>query len=222
MKGIVLGVLSLAVLAAASIANSAAAVPEIGLSVHAIRPGVTCPVSPDAGFYKLDRWHVAGSMDYARYGQAQSDQAALSDAFAEWAGPTGIAFNGAAGTGTAAVELNGENAIFFDSLSNRTIAVTYVWFNRFTKEVVEFDMVFNSSLSWDNLSGSGDCVESSAFDVENIAVHEIGHIYGIAHTSPNGANNAQSLYPYAREGEIYKRSLASGDLAGIAAKYGGN
>jgi len=107
----------------------------------------------------------------------------------------------------------------FGGLSACGLAETYVWFNRRTREVVEFDMVVNNNLTWDNLSGTGDCVVSSSFDVQDIATHEFGHVLGIAHTNPSGTNNAQTMYPYGQAGELYKRSLANGDMAGVNAKY---
>jgi len=224
MKRMPFAGLSLIVLSVAFLGAIRGGDSGIGLSVHAIRPGVTCPVNPDTGSYKVERWKVGTSTptNYVRYGDAATNSGAIGAAFSEWGGPTGIAFSGANGTGSPSVELNEENAIFFDQLSGKTIAVAYVWFNLRTKEVVEFDMVFNSDLGWGNLSGSGDCVGGNDFDVQDIAAHEIGHIYGIGHMSPNGANNAQSMYPYAAPGEIYKRTLANGDLAGIAKKYGAN
>ncbi len=195
---------------------------RIGLAIitDGIQPGVTCPTNPDNGAYKLDRWKIADTLSYKV--NAPSDfVSAINSAFDTWeATALGNKFTYAGTTDVATVALDGTNAVFFAPLSNGTIAAAYVWYYLFSKEVAHFDIVFNSNYDWDNLSGDGDCVESSAFDVQDIATHEVGHVVGVAHTSPNGANNAQSMYPYGQAGEIYKRTLASGDIAGANEKYG--
>jgi hypothetical protein len=193
----------------------------LALSVETIRPGVTCPTQPDTGAYKLDRWKVVDALLYKR-------DAALAPgvdaAFGTWAGEAGLIVTPDGDTSTPSVAFDGTNNVFKGPLGGNTIAATYVWYDRRTREVAEFDMVFNNNnLTWANLTGdpdTQDCVPGeTSFDIQDIAAHEFGHVLGIAHTSPNGANNAQTLYPYGQAGELYKRSLADGDKAGVAAKY---
>jgi len=198
----------------------------IGLAVVAdtIKPGVTCPTQPDNGAYKLHKWKLAGAVTYSvnptTFPSNVDAGPAIDAAFTAWeATDLGDRFSRGADTSVATVAFDGTNAVFFAPLSDGTIAAAYVWYYLVSGNVAQFDVVFNSNYSWANLSGSGDCVTSSDFDVQDIATHETGHVVGVAHTSPNGANNAQSLYPYAQTGELYKRSLASGDIAGANKKY---
>lgn len=208
---------------AATVAGGGGERSGLALSIETIKPGVTCPVNADNGAYKLDRWKVGAQLTYTKYtaGFPAGASTAIDNAFTTWEVETELAdvFGAETASGSGTVAFDNVNAVFFRPLGGNTIATTYVWYNRGTRDVVEFDMVFNSNLTWGTLSGSGDCVDSNDFDVEDIAAHEIGHVVGVAHTSPNGANNAQSLYPYGQAGEIYKRSLGDGDKAGANAKY---
>ncbi|MBI5948388.1 MAG: matrixin family metalloprotease [Chloroflexi bacterium] len=226
MKRLLVLGLSLSALAAALVIGRGWRANDDGLalSVESIKPGVTCPVNADNGVYKLDRWKADGALTYTNHTAnfPAGAAAAIAASFATWEAtdvPDGTFVAGTPATGPGAVGLDSENAVFFAPLGGSTIATTYVWYNRATRKVVEFDMVFNSNLAWEALSGSGDCVTSTSFDVQDIATHEIGHVVGVAHTSPNGANNAQSMYPYGQAGELYKRSLGDGDVAGANAKY---
>jgi len=186
------------------------------LSVETIKPGVTCPVNSDNGAYKLDRWKVVGALDYKVDSSLSSG---VSAGFQTWASAAGLSVSSTGSTSSPSVAADGTNNVFAAPLSGSTIAATYVWFDRRTRQVTEFDMVFNSNFDWADLPGSGDCVSSSSFDIQDIATHEFGHVLGIGHTSPSGANNAQTMYPYGQAGELYKRSLANGDLAAANAKY---
>ncbi|KAL5722318.1 hypothetical protein ACHQM5_005854 [Ranunculus cassubicifolius] len=56
---------------------------------------------------------------------------------------------------------------------------------------------------------------SSQTDLESVAVHEIGHVLGLRHSSNSGAIMYASLYP----GEI-KRDLQRDDVQGIQTLYG--
>jgi len=108
----------------------------------------------------------------------------------------------------------------YDLMWGRTggnsIAVTYTW--QWSNGEIESDTVFNSRLPWFVASAEGDgCVESvAAYDVANIATHEFGHTYGLGH--PAG-DRWETMYAYGYTGETAKRSLASGDLAGINSLY---
>lgn len=105
---------------------------------------------------------------------------------------------------------DGVNALAWQDLgAGTTIAVTYTWYSRKTKEAVHFDMAFNTRFAWSNVGAS------DAMDVQNIAAHEAGHVMGLDHATP--ADN--TMYAYADEGETQKRDLAPGDVAGINARY---
>lgn len=96
------------------------------------------------------------------------------------------------------------------------IAVTYTWGQYGgppkTRSLVEWDMVFDSdSFAW-STSGA-----PNAMDFLNIATHELGHAFGLGH--PSSSCTEETMYAYASYGEIKKRDLNAGDIAGINVMY---
>lgn len=120
---------------------------------------------------------------------------------------------------------NGTNEVGWVDLSQiypGAIAVTMVWYNSLTKEIVEIDMGMNSALPWTQniIAGDPNNSEGTAgyFDVQNIATHEVGHwlMLGDLYNKPT---TSQTMYGYGSTGEVNKRSLESGDLAGLRLIY---
>lgn len=105
------------------------------------------------------------------------------------------------------------NRVVWGSLDPGVIAVTNLWYNPATKQIVEFDMIFNTYYSW-SLTGE----ESTKMDVRNIATHELGH-NGLADLRPP-RDWALTMYAYGSLGETIKRSLGTGDILGIQKLYG--
>lgn len=125
------------------------------------------------------------------------------------------------GNGTA----NGINEVGWVDISGQytnAIAVTMIWYNSLTKEITEVDMAMNSDLPWAQSTIEGDPDQASGvsgcYDVQNIATHEVGHwlMLGDLYNKPT---MAQTMYGYGSLGEVSKRSLESGDLAGLRAVY---
>ena len=85
--------------------------------------------------------------------------------------------------------------------------------------------MFNLSVPWAmivNETGLGrsddGCAENVvAYDLQGIATHEFGHIFGLDH--PAGERFA-TMYAYGYTGETLKRSLALSDQTGVHALYG--
>jgi hypothetical protein len=111
---------------------------------------------------------------------------------------------------------DGINEVYFGTIDDpNTIAVTIVWgiFSGPVKQryLSEWDQVFDSdTFGW---SSSG---EIGKMDFENISTHEIGHAFGMGHSS---GCTEETMYAYASNGETKKRDLNSGDIAGISALY---
>lgn len=134
----------------------------------------------------------------------------------EWNSVSGISLFCIGFTGTDVVNQNFNNEIFFRSVSSGdTIAVTYTWYYRKGKQIIEFDMVFYdywNFFSLENAPGSCD----GGFYLKVIAAHELGHAIGIDHNQCLDS----IMYPYA----VYcGDELLSPDDAACAIKlYGEN
>jgi len=139
----------------------------------------------------------------------------LQAAFGAWAGAGAPSISVASdGTATAPTADHTYETMFAD-LGPRTLAVTYTW--RWSTGEYENDTAFNRNVSWFVAPGEGDgCYEGvTAYDLQDVATHEFGHVYGLGHvTSP-----FNTMSPTATAGETYKRSLAPGDALGIQAIY---
>jgi len=112
-----------------------------------------------------------------------------------------------------------KNEILFGSIASPgAIAVTTVWgvFSGppFARHLTEWDMVFDQSdFDW---SVETDGVPGK-MDFLNIAVHEVGHAAGMGH--PENSCIEETMYAYASDAEIKKRTLNDGDIAGIKNLY---
>lgn len=93
-----------------------------------------------------------------------------------------------------------------------TIAVTYTWAYN-TGVAAESDAAYNTFFAW-SLSG-----QANKMDLQNIGTHEMGHTFGMGHTSTASANSCLTMYPYGAYGETLRRTLGDGDLLGIDAIY---
>ena len=110
---------------------------------------------------------------------------------------------------------DGINEVVFGNLGdNRIIAQCTYWYNPWTRELLDFDIAFNTQFTW------GDATSNpSLMDLQSIATHELGHGFGLADLYQR-KNSELTMYGYAGIGETKKRSLESGDVAGIQALYG--
>jgi len=118
---------------------------------------------------------------------------------------------------------DGQNTISWARIAPKsTIAIATFWYTSDPSgyyKVLEFDIVFNSFLNWGiDPDDFGSEVLDNAFDIQNIATHEAGHIVGLGDLYDN-ENNEQTMYGYSSIGEIIKIDLASGDIAGVHAIY---
>jgi len=111
--------------------------------------------------------------------------------------------------------LDGKNAIVFGPYSeSNVIAVTSVWYSSRTKEIVEFDMLFDDEWAW------GDATDDqSLMDLQNIATHEFGHAAGLADLYTESCDFV-TMYGISGEGDVEKRTLEQPDITGLRAIYG--
>ncbi len=109
---------------------------------------------------------------------------------------------------------------------DRVLGATTFFLDQVSGELIESDIFFNSAFDWSVAAGG----EATRFDVESIAVHEIGHLLGLAHSalgeteiSPGGRRvlGAETvMFPVAfSAGTTVGRSLRADDVAGISDVY---
>jgi len=112
------------------------------------------------------------------------------------------------------------NVVTWGRLRKGVVAVTYLWYLTDTGELVDADIVFNSYYRWGiDPDGEGsDYQLTGAFDLQDIATHEVGHFTGLDDLY-NDNYWAMTMYGYADFGETYKISLERGDVAGARAIY---
>ncbi|MFH1835645.1 MAG: matrixin family metalloprotease [Methanobacteriota archaeon] len=106
------------------------------------------------------------------------------------------------------------NAIAFGDNAPGVIAVTTYWFTRRGKQLVEFDIEFNTDYVWGDAS-----VDPNVMDLINIATHELGHAVGMDDIYSN-ACAAVTMYGYSDYGDVEKRSLETPDVTGLQQMYG--
>lgn len=151
-------------------------------------------------------------------------QSAIDQGVAEWEKYGGGNIFGTSTVDSSAVyddsKTDGKNVAAFGAYPDPgVIAVTNVWGYFYgppkTRELVEWDMLFNTGGGWD----WGDATSNSALmDLQNIATHELGHSAGMNDLYTTSCN-LETMYGYSTEGELIKRDLNSGDIAGIKALY---
>lgn len=102
--------------------------------------------------------------------------------------------------------------------SGGTLAIASISFNSLTKLISSVTITYDSGDSWTVYAGLLCTSQGTAFDIEDIAAHEIGHAIGLDHVR-KAADVAQTLYPFASAGETLKRTLGTGDKKGVDALY---
>jgi PKD repeat protein len=144
---------------------------------------------------------------------------AVQAAASTWTGVQGSSFVYEYAGPTTATDLsrNGKNEIMWTStVPAGVLAQASTWSSGST--ILETDIRFNTQYSWSTNPGSGQ------YDVESIALHELGHWVGLADLYGNLAgypsDTSKVMYGRGGAGES-KRTLHSGDRDGIRYIYPG-
>jgi hypothetical protein len=146
-----------------------------------------------------------------------SAKAAVVNAFATWDNenhPKGVLFS--EGTVETAVV-----KIRWASIDGpkKTLAYAQTTYEKKSRKAKKSVLTFDSKDIW-RVYQSGSCAsQGSDFDIENVGTHEVGHIIGLGHTSTARPNKSATMHPYQGPGETQKRTLTTGDKAGIASIY---
>lgn len=108
----------------------------------------------------------------------------------------------------------------------RVLGATAFTIDTVTGEIVEADIFFNAAFPWSVAVGG----EVNRFDLESIALHEIGHLLGLGHSALGetelvaggrrviGAEAVMFPVAYAR-GSVVGRTLRADDIAGASDLY---
>ncbi|MBI4215982.1 MAG: matrixin family metalloprotease [Chloroflexi bacterium] len=124
-------------------------------------------------------------------------------------------------------KLDGKNNVSWQVIGDgRVIAGVWVWYQdndgsgtmSAGDEVLETDMVFNTSVRWGiDPDGEGP-TKIKVYDVRNIATHEGGHVVGLDDLYSDAYRDL-TMYGYSSKGETRKISLEVGDISGTQALY---
>lgn len=165
-------------------------------------------------------------------GVSASDfQAAMARAFATWESvPTAsITFQFAGFTGAEPFDDDNVSVLGFQDHPEmeRVLGATGFLIDTITGEIVESDVFFNSAFPW-STAAQGD---PTRFDLESVAVHEIGHFLGLGHSAlgetemrPEGGRrvlgSAAVMFPInLGRGITHDRELQPDDIAGVSDLY---
>jgi hypothetical protein len=122
---------------------------------------------------------------------------------------TNVTFSGGCAT------QDGQSVQKFGNLSSSVaaIAITCVGYSALTGWVIHTDTVYKNGVPWSTLSGLTGC--SGAYDLQGVATHEMGHVYGLNHAG----DATQVMYASSGYCDTGDRLLGSGDHAGLMAIY---
>jgi hypothetical protein len=158
-------------------------------------------------------------------------QSAVGRAFATWeAVPTAsITYQFAGITSASPVRDDGLSTLGFQNRPelDRVLASTSFLVDAATGALVESDIFFNSAFAW-SVAPAG---EPNRFDLESIALHEIGHFSGLGHSALGETELREGggrrvlgaeaiMFPIAfAAGSVAGRTLKADDIAGISDLY---
>lgn len=161
---------------------------------------------------------VTGSDDIAD----TSDDTAIREAFAAWnvIDSMNITFVEDTGANRSRTDWSADsihlvlfdetNATSFFPVGSGIIAITPVQYSG--ARIIDADIIFNGGEFSFSTTGEGD-----RYDIQAIATHEIGHMFGLDHSGCIAA----TLFPYADPGATLARAPSQDDIAGATLLYPG-
>ena len=155
----------------------------------------------------------------------ESEKYAIKQAFQSWENVPGTSLNffHDGNTGSTNFGSHSTHLVMFDENGSSgwfppgsgIVAITPITYSTSSGRILDADILFNGR-DW-TFATDG---RNGAFDVQDIATHEIGHFIGLDHSPVIGS----SMWPYVSSGQWLHRGLADDDRAGVIAvkPFGGD
>lgn len=124
---------------------------------------------------------------------------------------TTTAASGTATDGNSINEVVFSSSIYGKSFGSGTLAVTTTWYSG--NERIEGDTLFNTAYTWNSYRGTK---TGSAYDIQRVAIHELGHTLGLDH--PDEAGQSVSAIMNSTISSI--DALTTDDTSGAQQIYG--
>jgi len=99
------------------------------------------------------------------------------------------------------------------------LAITVTYADASSGAIGETDVIFNSKYKFDVFKSSGDEGEGRCnghYDVQNVATHEAGHVYGLGEDM---SDHTTTMFVTSDPCETHKRALSAPDLGVMTALY---
>ncbi len=149
---------------------------------------------------------------------ASSYNASAQAALQTWNGIVGtvqftssVQLAGAHTEGNRLNEIASSDKVGGEDFPANTLAVTVSY--TIGDNRVESDIVFNSAYTFDSYRGQ---IRSDAYDIQRVALHELGHVLGLGH--PDEAGQTVTAVMNSRIGNLYE--LQTDDITGARTLYG--
>jgi hypothetical protein len=158
-------------------------------------------------------------------------RSAVDRAVATWeAVPTAsVTFQFAGFTGSAPFQADNLPVLGFENRPDleRVLGATRFVIDIFSGDIVESDIFFNSNFAWSTASAG----EAGRFDLESVALHEIGHFIGLGHSALGETEvrvtggrrvlaSGAVMFPISfGAGNTADRQLQPDDIAGVSDVY---